>query len=216
VLFRYNFWCRNQGRKCDGILKCEVSCLTSGRVIVHCFWTPGRRRAEYKCKSRPGVWTSKGRHRCTSWAAWSVIQSHAQRPSLYRRSVLDFGDISDLHPHHRSVCMDKETSTSGTSPITSASVGRVDISSPDFTYLQTARVWVTGPTGLSKLTRCVLGCGSQCSFSARSVIDELQLEVIDQRDLSVTVFETCPTAPGRRRFVRFNMRGTWTNASIVK
>ena len=39
-----------------------------------------------------------GRHRCTSWAASTVIQSHAQRPPPYRRSVLDFGDISDLHP----------------------------------------------------------------------------------------------------------------------
>jgi len=113
--------------------------------------------------------------------------------------------------HHRSICMDKATSTRRTSPVTSASVGRVNITSPDFTYLQTARVWVTGPMGLGKLTRYVLDDGSQCSFFARSVIDDLQLEVIDQRDLSVTPFETCPTAPGRRRFVRFNMR-TWANA----
>jgi len=113
--------------------------------------------------------------------------------------------------HHRSVCMDKET-TSRTSSITSASVGSVDISSPEYTYLQRARVWVTGLTGLSRLTRCVLDGGNQCSFFARSVIDDLQLEVIEQRDLSVTAFETYPTAPGRRRLVRFNMRGTGTNA----
>jgi len=82
--------------------------------------------------------------------------------------------------------MDKETTNSRASPITSASVGRVDISSPDFTYLQTARVWVTETTGLSRLTRCMLDGGSQCSFIARSVIDELQFEVTDLRDLSVT------------------------------
>jgi hypothetical protein len=110
--------------------------------------------------------------------------------------------------------MDKET-TSRSSPITSASVGRVDISPTDFTYLQTARVWITGPTCLIRLTRCVLDGGSQCSFIARSVIDDLQLEVIEQRDLSVTVFETYPTASGRRRFVRFHMRGTGTNASTL-
>ena len=115
--------------------------------------------------------------------------------------------------HHRSVCMDKETTTSRTSPITSASVGRVYISSPDVTYMQKARVWITGPTGLSKLTRCVLDGGKQCSFIVRSVIDDLQHEVIDKRDLSVTAFETCSTSPGRRRFVRFNLRVTWTNAS---
>jgi len=76
-----------------------------------------------------------------------------------------------------------------------------------------ARVCVMGPTGLSRLTRCVLDGGTKCSFIARSAIDILQLEVTDQRDLSVTAFETSLTAHGRRRFVRFNMRGTWTNVS---
>jgi len=116
--------------------------------------------------------------------------------------------------HHQSVCMDKET-TSRASPITSASVGRVNISSPDFTYLETACVWVTVPTGLSRLRRCMLDGGSQCSFIARSLIDDLQVEVTDQRDLSVTAFETT-TAPGWRRFVRFNMRGTVTNAWYLR
>jgi len=59
----------------------------------------------------------------------------------------------------------------------------------------------------------VLDDGIQCSFIARSVLDYLQLELTDQRDLSVTAFETYPTAPGRRIFVRFNKRGTRTNAS---
>jgi len=94
--------------------------------------------------------------------------------------------------HHRSDCMDKETTTSRTISMTSASVVRVDISSPEFSYLQSARVWVTGPTGLSKLTRCVLDDGSQCRFIARSVIDDPQLEVIDQRDLSVNCFRDLP------------------------
>jgi len=35
--------------------------------------------------------------------------------------------------HHRSVCIDKETTTSRASPITSDFVGRFDIFSPDFT-----------------------------------------------------------------------------------
>jgi hypothetical protein len=57
--------------------------------------------------------------------------------------------------HHRSVCMDRDPTARETSTTTSASVGKVDVASPDFSYLQTARVWVTGPTGLSKLTRSV-------------------------------------------------------------
>jgi len=86
--------------------------------------------------------------------------------------------------------MDKETKTNQANSITSASVGRVDNSSPESTYLQTARVWVIGPTGLSRLTPCVLDGESQCSFIVRSVIDDLQLEAIGQRNLSVTTFET--------------------------
>jgi hypothetical protein len=86
--------------------------------------------------------------------------------------------------------MDPETTTRQTSTPTSASVGTVDAASPGFTYLQTARVWVTGPTGLSKLTRCVLDGRSQCSFVAKSIIDDLGLKVIDHRDLLVTAFET--------------------------
>jgi hypothetical protein len=46
--------------------------------------------------------------------------------------------------HHRSVCTEKETTTSGASPTTTASVGRVDTSSPVFIYVETARVWVKG------------------------------------------------------------------------
>ena len=115
--------------------------------------------------------------------------------------------------HHRSVCMEKKTTTSRASPTTSVSVGRVDISSPDRTYLQTARVCVTGPTSLSRLTFCLLDGGSQCSITARSVIYVLQIEVVDNRDLSVSPFETSPTAHCRRRFFHFNMSGTWTDAS---
>jgi hypothetical protein len=54
--------------------------------------------------------------------------------------------------HHRSVCMNPEPTARETSTTTSASVGKVDVATPDFTSLQTARVWVTGPTGLSKLS----------------------------------------------------------------
>jgi hypothetical protein len=115
--------------------------------------------------------------------------------------------------HNRS--MDKETTTSRSSQISPASVGRVDISPTNCTYLQKTRVWITGPTGLNRLTRCVFRISSQCSFIARSVIDDLQLEVIEKRDFFVTAFETYPTAPGRRRFVHFNMRGTGTNGSTL-
>jgi len=45
-------------------------------------------------------------------------------------------------------------------------------------------------------------------YIPRSLIDALQLEVFDQRVLSVTDFETIPTAHGQGIFVRLNIRGT--------
>jgi hypothetical protein len=104
--------------------------------------------------------------------------------------------------HYRSVCMDPETTTRQRSTPTPASVGTVDAASPGYTHLQTARIWVTQPTGLSKLTRCVLDCGIQCRFVAKSIIDDLGLEVIDHRDLLLTAFETGSPVSSPRRFGR--------------
>ena len=59
------------------------------------------------------------------------------------------------------------------------SVSKVDGALPNFTYLQTARLRVVGPSGLRNLTRCVLDSGSQTSFISTSIIGALKLEVID-------------------------------------
>jgi len=59
----------------------------------------------------------------------------------------------------------------------------------------------------------VLDGGSQCSFVARSIIDDPQLEVVDQRDLSVIAFESYPAAPSRRRLVRVSVRGAGSRVS---
>ena len=66
-------------------------------MTVYCLWTLGSRRAEYKCRSRTGAWTSIGRQRSTSCAVRLAIQSPALRPPPYRRPLLDFGDVSDFH-----------------------------------------------------------------------------------------------------------------------
>ena len=71
-----------------------------------------------------------------------------------------------------------------------ASFGKINVTSPDFTYLQKARIWVMGPTGINKLTRCVLYGGSQSSFIAKSLIDNLKLEIVDRRELMVSAFES--------------------------
>jgi hypothetical protein len=68
--------------------------------------------------------------------------------------------------HHRSICNEAETATEPTSDTRQTTAGKINVACPDFTYLHTARIWVMGPTGLSKLTRCVLDGGGQTSFIA--------------------------------------------------
>ena len=114
--------------------------------------------------------------------------------------------------HHRSVCTRIGSSEPSAHPTSFTTVNRIDVPSPNFTYLQTARVWVTGPTGLSKLTRCVLDGGSQSSFISESIVDELRLDVVDRRDLAVGTFEKPPTAPSPRRLVKFSLKSAWTNS----
>jgi len=81
----------------------------------------------------------------------------------------------------------------------------------NFTYLQTARVRIVGPTGLSKLTRCVLDSGSQTSFVSNSIIDALKLDVIDRRNLAVSAFELSSVTSGSPRLFRLDLSGMWTN-----
>jgi len=81
--------------------------------------------------------------------------------------------------HHRAICTDAGTTTKPTET-TPTTVGKIDVASSNFMYLQTARVRIVGPTGISKLTCCVLDSGSQTSFVSKSIIDAMKLEVIDQ------------------------------------
>jgi hypothetical protein len=83
--------------------------------------------------------------------------------------------------------------------------------SSKFTYLRTARVRIFGPTGLSKLTRCVLDSGSQTSFVSKAIIDALKLEVIEKRNLAVSAFESSSVMSCSRRLLRLDLRGIWTN-----
>jgi hypothetical protein len=55
---------------------------------------------------------------------------------------------------------------------------------------------------------------SQSSFVNNSLIDELLLEVIDNRALSFSSFETASPSSSQRRLVRMNIKGIWTNFSI--
>jgi len=116
--------------------------------------------------------------------------------------------------HHRSICNNAGTATKPTRETTPTAVGKIHTASPNFTFLQTARIWVTGPTGLSKLTRCVLDGGSQASFIAKTLIDDLKLEVVDRRDLVVSAFESKSSESSPRRIARLHAKSAWNNTTI--
>jgi hypothetical protein len=116
--------------------------------------------------------------------------------------------------HHRSICNDSDRPTPNDTSIETTSVGKIDVTSSGFTHLQTARIRITGPTGLSKLTRCVLDGGSQCSFIGKSLVDQLRLEVIADRPLTVNAFETSSGTSNSRRFVRLSVTGIWSNSKV--
>ncbi|KAJ4430558.1 hypothetical protein ANN_19146 [Periplaneta americana] len=114
--------------------------------------------------------------------------------------------------HHRSICSNPRSTEPTTHPTKFTSVNRINAEATDFTYLQTARVWVMGPTRLTKLTCCVLDGWSQSSFVTKSIVDELKLEVVDWRDLVIASFETSSTS-SPRRLVRFSVKSIWTNST---
>jgi len=73
--------------------------------------------------------------------------------------------------HHGSTCNDAGTTTTETAPIT---VDNIHVAPSKFTYLQTARVRVVGPTGLNKLTRCF---GQRESDQLRQQVHYRRLEI---------------------------------------
>jgi hypothetical protein len=116
--------------------------------------------------------------------------------------------------HHRAIGTDGRTTTKPTEN-TQTTVGKIDVASSNFTFLQTARVRIVGPTGIRKFTRCVLDSGSQTSFVSKSIIDALKLEVIDQLNLAVSAFESSSATSCSRRLFRLDLRGIWTNFNMT-
>ena len=107
--------------------------------------------------------------------------------------------------HHHSICTaDRPVSTS---------VNQINTQSRDFTHVQTACIWLTGPTGL-KLTRCLLDAGNQPSFIHTS-LDQLQLPVLDQWDVIITPFESTTPALHSRRLVKFTLQGIWAKTTLT-
>jgi len=65
--------------------------------------------------------------------------------------------------HHQFLCDEGINTTRVVVQNNTTAVGKVDVGTTAFTNLQTARVRITGTTGLSMITRCVLDGGNQSS-----------------------------------------------------
>ena len=94
-------------------------------------------------------------------------------------------------------------------------MNQIDTELHDFTHLQTARIWITGPTGLKKLTRCLLDSGSQTIFIHTSLVDQPHLSVVDKRDAIITRFESTAPILHSRRLVQFTLQGIWAKTTVT-
>ncbi|GFU26455.1 integrase catalytic domain-containing protein [Nephila pilipes] len=112
--------------------------------------------------------------------------------------------------HHVSICPPRNTQLL----ITHSEVNHINIPRTIFTYLQTACLYVIGPTGITKLTRCILDGGSQASFVDIKLIDKLKLNVINSSSLRVQAFESSFTQE-QRRCVQLTLSGLWSKQSIL-
>jgi hypothetical protein len=93
-------------------------------------------------------------------------------------------------------------------------MGKIDVRTPAFIYLQRAHVRITGPTGLSRPTRCVFDGGSQSSFITDTLIGDLKLRTVEHRELNVSAFESQSALSSQRRLPRFDITGAWSNCTI--
>ncbi|GBN18025.1 hypothetical protein AVEN_41401-1 [Araneus ventricosus] len=111
--------------------------------------------------------------------------------------------------HHVSIC---KNSNSDLIPVTTAN--QVNIFASNVTHLQTAKVFITGPTGIAKLTRCILDGGSQSSFVSTRLVDVLNLKVISTDNLEVRGFESHSSETQPRRRVQLELSSICNKSSV--
>ncbi|GBN69084.1 hypothetical protein AVEN_251531-1, partial [Araneus ventricosus] len=111
--------------------------------------------------------------------------------------------------HHVSIC---KNSNPDLTPLTTAN--QVNIFASNVTHLQTAKVFITGSTGITKLTRCILDGGSQSSFVSTRLVDVLNLKVISTDNLEVRGFESYSSETQPRRRVQLELSSIWNKSSV--
>ncbi|GBL97172.1 hypothetical protein AVEN_87091-1, partial [Araneus ventricosus] len=118
-------------------------------------------------------------------------------------------DIDCKRKHHVSIC---KNSNPDLTPLTTAN--QVNIFASNVTHLQTSKVFITGSTGITKLTRCILDGGSQSSFVSTRLVDVLNLKVISTDNLEVRGVESYSSETQPRRRVQLELSSIWNKSSV--
>ncbi|GFS78532.1 uncharacterized protein NPIL_702611 [Nephila pilipes] len=144
----------------------------------------------------------KATNRCFLCTNRGHVQKNCFRKEKYRCSKC-------RKKHHVSICKTPTNEQSATT-----STNKIDTSTYNFVHLQTARVFITGPNGITKLTCCLLDGGSQSSFISSDLVDTLNLPVISTGPLDLQAFES-PTSFSHKRWqVQFQLSSIWDKAKV--
>ncbi|GBM85090.1 hypothetical protein AVEN_248820-1 [Araneus ventricosus] len=130
-----------------------------------------------ECKSVIGIGVRVQKLKTAGRCFLCTNKGHNMRscPRKYRAFC-----IKCKRKHHVSICKNSDPDLI---PLTTAI--QVNIFASNVTRLQTSNVFITGPIGISKLTRCILEGGSQSSFVSTRLVDILNLKVISTENLEI-------------------------------
>ncbi|GFU22759.1 uncharacterized protein NPIL_51991 [Nephila pilipes] len=144
----------------------------------------------------------KATNRCFLCTNRGHVQKNCFRKEKYRCSKC-------RKKHHVSICKTPTNEQSATT-----STNKIDTCTYNFVHLQTARVFITGSNGITKLTRYLLDDGSQSSFISSDLVDMLNLPVISTGPLDLQAFESPTSFSDKRRQVQFQLSSIWDKAKV--
>ncbi|GFU53508.1 integrase catalytic domain-containing protein [Nephila pilipes] len=142
----------------------------------------------------------KATNRCFLCTNRGHVQKNCFRKEKYRCSKC-------RKKHHVSICKTPTNEQSATT-----STNKIDTPTYNFVHLQTARVFITGLNGITKLTRCLLDGGSQSSFISSDLVDTLNLPIISTAPLDLQAFESPTNFSHKRWQVQFQLSSIWDKA----
>jgi hypothetical protein len=125
------------------------TCKPKGRQEPFCVFCENRGHWTQECKEVTDVEDRTEKLKLASRCFVCLNRGHSLK-NCSKKGEVSYSKCRKSH--HYSIC-------NADGPL-SSSVNQIYTQSHDFTYLQTARIWLTGPTGLKKLTRCLLDSGN--------------------------------------------------------